>query len=144
MVRRALLGLLLVGLALSLAGELRAAEGFVVIVRKDEQDLVLERTLVADAFLKKRTRWPNGEVIHPVDQRRDSSVRHHFSQSVLRRSVEAVRNYWQQRIFSGRDVPPPEVESDAEVIRYVRDNPGAIGYVTAATDADGIRVVTLR
>jgi ABC-type phosphate transport system substrate-binding protein len=143
--RRAALGALLVGLWLSSAGELSAAEqGFVVIVRRDEQGPVLDRAFVAEAFLKKRTRWPNGEVIRPVDQRRDSNVRHQFSQNVLKRSVEAVRNYWQQRIFSGRDVPPPEVDSDAAVIHYVRENPGAIGYVTTAVDGDGIRVVTLR
>jgi len=145
MLRRAALGALLASLVASMALELSAAEpGFVVIVRRDEQAAVLDRAFVADAFLKKRTRWPNDEVIHPVDQRREANVRHEFSQAVLKRSVEAVRSYWQQRIFSGRDVPPPEVDSDAAVIRYVRENPGAIGYVSRAVDGDGIRVVTLR
>jgi ABC-type phosphate transport system substrate-binding protein len=127
------------------AGDLRAAEGeFFVVVRQDEQEGGLDRAFVADAFLKKRTRWSSGEVIHPVDQRRDAAVRHHFSRGVLKRSVDAVRSYWQQRIFSGRDVPPPEVDSDAQVIRYLKANPGSIGYVSAAPDTPGVQVVTLR
>jgi hypothetical protein len=48
----------------------------------------------------------------------------------LKRTVAAVRSYWQQRIFSGRDVPPPELDSDASVIAYVERTPGAVGYVS--------------
>lgn len=136
---------LVAGLFLFIAGDLRASEGgFVVITRQDELETELDRTFVADVFLKKRTRWPNGEVIHPVDQRRDTNVRRHFSREILKRSVDAVRSYWQQRIFSGRDVPPPEVDSDAEVIRFLKATPGSIGYVSAPPDTPGVRVVVLR
>jgi len=61
----------------------------------------------------------DGETALPVDLRSDSSVRRKFSESVLKRSVAAIRSYWQQRIFSGREVPPPELDSDAAVLRYV-------------------------
>ena len=49
---------------------------------------------------------------------------------MLKRSVAAVRSYWQQRIFSGRDVPPPEVDTENQVIKYVAGDPGALGYVS--------------
>jgi len=35
-------------------------------------------------------------------------IRVAFSKSVHGKSVGAVRAFWQQQIFSGRDVPPPE------------------------------------
>ena len=89
-------------------------------------------SFLADAFLKKVTRWPSGETIRPLDQAPSSPVRRLFSRSILKKTVSAVRSYWQQRIFSGRDVPPPELDSDAAVIAYVERNPGAIGYVSSA------------
>ena len=46
--------------------------------------------------------------IRPVDLRPNAATRRLFSERMLRRSVAAVRSYWQQRIFSGRGVPPPE------------------------------------
>jgi hypothetical protein len=71
-------------------------------------------------------------------------VRKRFSEAVLKRSVGAVRSYWQQRIFSGRDVPPPEVDSDEAVMAYVARYPGAIGYVSGTTKLVGVKELALR
>jgi hypothetical protein len=60
------------------------------------------------------------------------------------RSVAAVKSYWQQVIFSGRGVPPPELESDEAVIRHVTRSPGAVGYVSGAANVRGVRVVSVR
>jgi ABC-type phosphate transport system substrate-binding protein len=122
----------------------RKAADFVIIVNRDNPSSELASELVAEAFLKKTTRWSNGETIRPVDLPADSGVRRRFSEGVLKRSVAAVRSYWQQRIFTGRDVPPPELASDEAVVRYVAKYPGAIGYVAPDTQADGVKVVLLR
>jgi len=117
---------------------------FRLVVHPDAAPAVLERQLVADIFLKKTTRWPNGSPIAAVDLRFDNPVRREFSERVLRRSVSAVRSYWQQRIFTGRDVPPPELDSDEAVIRYVQSRRGAIGYVSDRVETGAVRVVPLR
>ena len=62
----------------------------------------------------------------------------------MRRSVEAVKTYWQQAVFSGRDIPPPELDSDDDVVRYVLRNPGGVGYVTGNADLHGARVLVVR
>ncbi len=69
-------------------------------------------------------------MIRPADLVPGSPARRKFTEEILKRSVEAVRGYWQQRIFSGRDVPPPEVETDEEVVKYVLKYTGAVGYVS--------------
>jgi ABC-type phosphate transport system substrate-binding protein len=103
-----------------------------------------EREVVADIFLKERSTWPDGSTAHPVDQLPRTHVRASFSNSVIRRSVQAVRSYWQQRIFSGRGVPPPELDSDEAVLAYVRGRAGAVGYVSLAADPKGVKVISLR
>jgi hypothetical protein len=99
---------------------------------------------LADGFLKKVTRWPEGEVTRPVDQQPSSSARRAFSERVLRRSIGAVRSYWQQRIFSGRDVPPPELDSDEAVVAFVAKYPGAIGYVSGSAKLVGVRELAVK
>lgn len=120
------------------------ATDFVVIVNADNPYYTLERSFIADAFLKKTTRWPNGDVIRPVDLAPDAPVRERFSQAILKRSVGAVKSYWQQMIFSGRDIPPPELARDEDVIKYVTTHPRAIGYVSPKTALTGIRPVVVR
>ena len=93
----------------------------------------VERRFVMDTFFKKVTHWPEDGIIQPVDQRPDSLVRRKFSEDVLGRSVMGVKSYWQQLIFSGADVPPPELGNDEEVIRYVSKTPGAVGYVSSSS-----------
>jgi ABC-type phosphate transport system substrate-binding protein len=118
--------------------------GFIVIVNPSNQASSLDQTFVADAFLKKITHWPNDEAIRPADLLSTSPVRRRFTAEVLRRSVEAVKGYWQQRIFSGRDVPPPELETDEDVVRYVLKYPGAIGYVSTNASLGSSKVVAVR
>jgi ABC-type phosphate transport system substrate-binding protein len=116
---------------------------FVLIIHPMNPYQTVERTFVSDAFLKKTTRWPNGEVIKPVDLPAESPTRERFSQEVLKRSVSAVKNYWQQIIFSGRDVPPPELANDDAVVQYVSGHRGAIGYVSASARLPEAKVVVL-
>jgi hypothetical protein len=104
----------------------------------------VDRAFVPLAFLKKITTWSHGGVIRPVDLARDAPIRRRFSEEMLGRSVSAVKNYWQQMIFSGRGVPPPELGSDEDVIRYVLREPGAIGYVSAGVDLKGTRPLTVK
>ncbi|HVZ72936.1 MAG TPA: hypothetical protein VHJ20_11220 [Polyangia bacterium] len=114
-----------------------------LIVNPSRGATTVDRAFVAQAFLKKVRRWPDGESIAPVDLDQGSSVRRLWSNDVLSRSVDAVRTYWQQMIFSGRELPPPEMRSDAEVVEYVLRRPGGIGYVSATADLRGAKVVTL-
>jgi ABC-type phosphate transport system substrate-binding protein len=117
---------------------------YVIVVNTHNPVTVVSRKFLSEAFLKKTTRWEDGELIRPVDQDAESAVRRRFTEHVLRRSVSAVRSYWQQVIFAGRDVPPPELPGDRQVLDYVRRHAGSVGYVSAANDTAGIKVLAVR
>jgi ABC-type phosphate transport system substrate-binding protein len=122
----------------------QGAEAYQVIVNEKSAASSVSRTLLADIFLKKATRWENGEAALPVDQRPSSAVRKAFSAGVLKRSVEAVRNYWTQRIFAGRELPPPELDSDEAVVRFVASHPGAVGYVSGGASLGSTKRLEVR
>jgi ABC-type phosphate transport system substrate-binding protein len=138
----------IVVVALGAAGAAHAdtepSPGFLVIVHPDNSIASADRKFLADVFLKKKTRWPDDSVIKPVDLDDASATRRRFSRDVLKRSVAAVRSYWRQLIYSGRGVPPPELDSDSAVVGYVRQHEAAIGYVTPGADLDGVKVVQVR
>src|SRR5689334_3114638 len=100
--RRACVFALGVLAASALRATARAEETtFRMIVHPDNPLRAIDREVLSKMFLKEVTRWDDGEAVHPVDLRGDSETRSKFSESVIRRSIAAVRSYWQQRIFSG-------------------------------------------
>lgn len=117
---------------------------FHVIVNPQNVAGSVDRTFLAEAFLKKVTRWPNDELIRPVDQESSAPARQAFSSGVLKRSVAAVKSYWQQMVFSGTGVPPPELDSEGDVVKFVLKNRGAVGYVSTGVNLQGAKILTLR
>lgn len=103
----------------------------------------IARSQVARFFLRQATTWPGGEHVKPVDQVRTTAVREEFTREVLRRTLSEIETFWTQAIFSGRAVPPPQKKNDDEVLAYVRDTPGAIGYVSSSAALDKVKRLSI-
>jgi ABC-type phosphate transport system substrate-binding protein len=130
--------------ALCLAATPVAAQEFKVIVNSANNISEIPSAALGKIFLKETTTFPAGGTATPVDQSKSSPVRAAFSKRVVGRPVSAVDTYWQQQIFSGKEVPPPSKASDDEVIAFVKSNPGGIGYVSAGASVAGVKVVELK
>ena len=119
-------------------------EVFRVIVHPQNPISSVDRAFLRDAFLKKATNWPHGKAIRPIDLASKLPIREQFIQDVLKKTPAQLRSYWTQRIFSGRDLPPPELPNDEAVVRYVATHPGAVGYVAPGTPLGQTKRVGLR
>lgn len=144
--RLARVGAVCLGFALWAAASVAPAQdpGYRVITNASNPASVVSRDFVADAFLKRVTTWPDGQDVVAVDLTARSPVRATFSEDVLGRSVAAMKSYWQQIIFSGRGVPPVELDSDELVVRFVATHPGALGYVSPRVQLAGVKVLNLK
>jgi ABC-type phosphate transport system substrate-binding protein len=134
----------LLGAAFALAARVTASaepSAYRVIVNAANPAAKLDRQFVAEAFLKKRTRWDDDRAIQPVDLGQKTSARGAFSHDILGRDVVSVRRYWAQRVFSGRGVPPPELATENDVVKFVATHSGAIGYVSAGAALAGVKAV---
>ncbi len=70
-------------------------------------------------------------------------MRQAFSRRVHERSVITIEVYWKRMVFSGRTLPPKILASDAEILDFVRDTPGAVGYVAADADTRGVKTLAV-
>jgi hypothetical protein len=116
---------------------------FRVIVNPANRTRALSRAFVRGAYLKKATTWDDGEALHPVGLSKRFAARERFAREVLNKTPSQLRAYWNQQIFSGKGVPPPELDSEAAVIAYVLRHRGAVGYLPAGVDPAGAAVVAL-
>lgn len=118
------------------------ASDFVVIVNAANPAASLSEQDVSQMFLKRLTKWSDGVRVMPVDLGEGAPTRESFSQTVHQKGTAAVKAYWQKMIFSGREVPPAEKGSAAEVVAFVKANRGAIGYVPPGTAiGPGVKVL---
>ncbi len=104
----------------------------------------VDRDFIRDAYLKKSTEWSNGDTIHPIDLASKFQQRDRFTEQVIRKTPAQLRTYWNQQIFSGKGVPPPEADAVGDVIEYVVSTKGAIGYVPVDVDTGKAKVLRLR
>jgi ABC-type phosphate transport system substrate-binding protein len=118
--------------------------GYQIIVHPSNPARELSRSFLRDAFLKRVPQWNHGPALRPVDLAARAPAREGFSREVLERSVAEIKRFWQQQIFSGKGVPPPELESEAEVAAFVLKHPGGIGYLPSGADPGETRVVAVR
>ncbi|MBC3880755.1 phosphate ABC transporter substrate-binding protein [Undibacterium sp. LX40W] len=72
-----------------------------------------------------------GTKLVPVD---NASLQKDFLEKVVKVDSAKYSSIWAKKGFREGLNPPPMKNSDAEVIAFVKANPGAVGYVSKATD----------
>jgi ABC-type phosphate transport system substrate-binding protein len=121
-----------------------SAQDFKVIVNAANPVAELTTDAVGKLFLKQATSFPAGAAATPVEPAKNSPARAAFARTVLGWSVQKLDTYWQQQIFSGKDVPPASKSTDDEVVAFVKTNPGAIGYVSGSAATAGVKVIAVK
>jgi ABC-type phosphate transport system substrate-binding protein len=118
------------------------APGGVIIVHPATPSETITPAQAKLLYLRKVKRlWPNNKPIKPVAFKGTAGPQRAFFTKVLQMTPEDVAQYFKQRQFANSEAPPNEVASEAEMIDYVSNNEGAIGYVnTAVAEAAGDKV----
>jgi ABC-type phosphate transport system substrate-binding protein len=139
--------IVLIAVILAVGGNIVVADEqptFKVIIHTTNPTESLSKQELSKLFLKKVKQWKDWkETVLPVDLLDDSPVRQAFSETIHEREIASIKAYWQKKIFSGRGVPPEEKKSDEDVLKYVSENPGAVGYIAEATSIEAYEDVKI-
>ncbi len=131
-----------VSLAAIAAPRAASAQEFKVVVNSGNSVESMTADEASKIFLKTSVKFSNGTAAVPVDQK--GPARAAFTKAVHGRAVSAVDTYWQQQVFSGKDMPPVSKATDDDVIAFVKGNPGGVGYVSAGAATAGVKVVAIK
>lgn len=139
--RRCLLACTAIAFVVS-GARLGAADDTVVVVVSAENPLTeISRRHLADLYLGRTSRFPNGEAAEPIDQGSASPARAAFYQSYLGRTPAQIKAHWSKIVFTGRGRPPRDVPSCVEVRELVAGDVHAIGYVERRKVDRSVRVL---
>jgi ABC-type phosphate transport system substrate-binding protein len=131
---------MLIGLALSLTSAAAMADVVAVVSAKSSITAV-SKSQLADIFLGKTNRFPDGTQAAPIDQAEGSAARDEFYDKIVGKTAAQIKAYWSKIIFTGRGQPPPTVSSASEMKKRISENPAAIGYLDSSMVDDSLRVV---
>lgn len=120
-----------------------ACADVVVVVSAQNPIQTLSRAELADIYLGRMNRFPNGDPVVPIDQREGSPTYQTFYREYLGRSPAQIKAHWSKLIFTGRGQPPRAVAHSDAVAGIVAENPHAIGYVVPGLVDDRLRVVSI-
>lgn len=121
-----------------------AAQDFKIVANNTVAATSVSADVLAKVFLKQVDKLPDGSATTPVYQSKSSATRIAFDKAILGKSVAGVETFWQQQIFSGKDVPPAAKNTDDDVINFVKSTPGGIGYVSAGAAVAGVKVIAVK
>lgn len=134
---RGMLSGLLLGFAAAAAAEV------VVVVSSQNPVEALSRAQLADIYLGRLHRFPNGDPVIPIDQKERSPAHDEFYSEYLGQSPAQVKQHWSKLIFTGRGQPPRSVSDDLAAAETVAGNPNAIGYLDAGLVDDRLRIIAI-
>ena len=120
------------------------AEDVVAVVSAKSPLHSLATHQVADIFLGKTSRFPDGTPAVPIDQGEDSPAREKFYVQITGKSPAQMKAHWSKIIFTGRGQPPKQVATNAEARKAIADNPSAIGYIDASQVDASVKVLAIR
>jgi ABC-type phosphate transport system substrate-binding protein len=131
---------MLIALTLTLASGAATAD-VVAVVSAKSPIVALSKSQLADIFLGKTSRFPDGSPAVAIDQAEGSAVRDEFYDRVAGKSAAQIKAFWSKIIFTGRGQPPPTVSNTTELRQRIKDNPAAVGYLDRDKVDDSLRVV---
>jgi ABC-type phosphate transport system substrate-binding protein len=101
----------------------------------------LNKEEVQNIFLGKLVKWSDNKGIHFATSETDSHEE--FLKTYINRSSSQYRNYWRKMGFTGKGRKPKAFKNDAEIIQFVSETSGAIGYVGTDAGLKNVKIITV-
>lgn len=115
----------------------------VVVVSSDNPNSELTATELSDIFLGRRSRFPNGDPVVPLNHRENSDAYRVFYEQYLNLTPAQVSSHWSRLIFTGRGQPPRSVADSSAMADRIADDPRGIGYLDIEQADERLRVVRI-
>jgi ABC-type phosphate transport system substrate-binding protein len=113
----------------------------VVIVSAKSKIKSMSVSQVAQIFLGKTDKFPNGKDAVPLDQAEGSDIRKEFYSKVTGKDPAQINAYWSKIIFTGEGQPPKQLKGDQDVRRSIERNPHAIGYIDKKAVTRKVKII---
>ncbi len=128
-------------LVLSLISSTPVLAGDVVVIVNKSNSHEVDKAFVTNVFLGKIGAWPDGTSIEAYDHAEDNPLYDKFYAELLGKNPALVKMLWAKNIYTGKRLPLKIATPDALMKKRVSSNKNAIGYISASSLDDTVKVI---
>lgn len=116
--------------------------GLAVVVNKTTALETVDFAELRQMILGDRLKWRDGEKVIAVETPANSPERTLVMKFLYRMNDAALKRYYMQLAFTGKDVVMPRDVTSADALKkFVATNPGAVGCIFASEVDDSVKVL---
>jgi ABC-type phosphate transport system substrate-binding protein len=112
-----------------------------IVANKSVTETAISKTNIQQIFLGKNQKWQDGKKIR-LAVLKEGPVHEAFLSAYLNRTPDRYASFWKVAIVSGTGYPPKSFDSEADLLKYVAEEAGAIGYISSDTPHNEVTVIT--
>ena len=108
----------------------------VIVCNKSVPLKEINKSEVLEIFLGKTTTIGTQKVKIELATLREGPVHESFVKNYIKKTISQFKNFWKKRVFSGKAKMPKSFKTEKELVKYVSQTRGAIGYIAVKTSKD--------
>jgi ABC-type phosphate transport system substrate-binding protein len=119
------------------------ARAQLVIANPSVKSSDVSKSDLRDVFTGAASSFKDGSHVTPV-LLKAGAANDEFLSAYVGKADGPFKAGWRSLVFSGQASMPKSMESDAAVVAYVAQTPGAVGYIGKSSPHDGVKVLAVK
>jgi ABC-type phosphate transport system substrate-binding protein len=103
----------------------------------------LSKEAIQNIFLGQQTTWEDGTKIKFAFLQLDPTDKIFLRDYMYYTNTRYIR-HWRSQVFSGKGEMPPMLKSDEEMLKFIKENKGSIGFVSSGADTGSVKTLSVK
>ena len=123
--------------------EILPAQEIIIIAHPDVSESILKKDALKEIFMGDKTTWQNGNKIN-FAVIRQGPVNELFLKTYIDKSSVIYIRHWKRQLLTGKKATLPRLfSSEQDVVEFVKNTAGGIGYVSGKTDISRVKKIEI-
>ena len=102
----------------------------------------LDRDTITSIYSGTKVKWENGDKIG-VAMLKKGTTHEAFVQDIVGTTPAKLKNIWKKIVFTGTGSPPKIFKQEEQLVEFVSETEGAIGYIDSSTSHEEVKVISI-
>jgi ABC-type phosphate transport system substrate-binding protein len=119
-----------------------SADDLIVIGNRSVPVSTLTSREIKMVYLGKMKVWSNGLKV-VCARLEDKKTSKRFLKHYVKKNPRMFKKFWKKQIFTGGGKPPKKFKREKDLVKYVSETKGAVGYISSQSYTDSVKMLSV-